>query len=354
MGVRTLFLWLGLSAGIVNRLLKWAALIGVLFCIGVLITILHRIKSRQVGYVLRGTAHRQMLLTTEEQMQFLNALNYYDNRTEGDAFSDVISAQLDPYFGVPSLEAGRHPRAGHFRITQETLNAMEFIGANSNLGVRIRIVEGGKWLLYRQLTRLLYNHLNQLLATTMRILDEMIREGYFDDWKSTLDGVDFVLLLHGPCSATHSHALAHGLPMFTFISSEFHADLLVPDPLQFGSHGTYVWPNVSLLVPWGQKKELALFRGKADCYNFHSNNWFSCTRVRAVKMSMMHRDVMDIGITKFNHLDWENTTIRLPERESPPCIEWSSTDNRRDRTANEYHSCSIYVVRRTISIQIYS
>lgn len=139
----------------------------------------------------------------------------------------------------------------------------------------------------------------------MQIIDEMIREGYFDDWKSTLDGVDFVLLLHGPCLATHSHALAHGLPMFTFISSDFHSDLLFPDPLQFGSHGTYIWPNISLLIPWGQKKELALFRGKADCYNFHSNNWFSCTRVRAAQMSMMQRDIMDVGITEFNHFNWE-------------------------------------------------
>lgn len=144
MTLRPILLPLGLSVGIVNRPLIWVTLIGVFVCTGVLIAMLYSIKSRNGCYILHCTANTQILSTTREQIDFLNAQNYYDTRTEETAFLDIISAQLDPYFGVPSLEAGQQPRAGHFRITQETLNAMEFIGANSNLGVRIRIVEGDK------------------------------------------------------------------------------------------------------------------------------------------------------------------------------------------------------------------
>ncbi|UJR17494.1 hypothetical protein I4U23_004389 [Adineta vaga] len=282
---------------LLQSFLQWIVLIGVFVCGAILTAVLYADRNRSACYSLRST---------KDQMDFLHALDYEDTQTVEAAFSNMITTQLEPYFGVPSYNTDeQQPGQGYFRITQDSLNAMEFIGANTNLGVRIRIVQRGKHLLYRQLTRVPYRYLNQRLATFMQILGEMIVEGYFDDWKSTADGVDFILILHGPCSALHSHAIAHGLPVFTFMTSDFHSDLLLPDTMQFGSHGTYRWPNNSHLVSWKQKKELALFRGKADCYNFHSNNWFSCTRVKAVKLSMMNSDVMDIGITEFNHLDWD-------------------------------------------------
>jgi len=241
----------------------------------------------------------------EQQRQFHHAMTYNETLTIEEGLVRIISAQLDPYFGTPSLEAGLKARPGHFRITQDSLNAMEFSAASVNLGVRIRIIDGGKQLLYRQLTKFAYGHIKPRLATTMNILEEMILEGYFKDWRSPSNGVDFIVFLHGPASGIHSHAVVHGLPIFTYISSDFHSDLILPDPLQFGAHGTYLWPNISELVPWHDRMERVIFRGKADCYNFHSSNWFSCTRVRGARLSKMYPDEIDIGITEFNHLDWD-------------------------------------------------
>jgi len=114
-----------------------------------------------------------------------------------------------------------------------------------------------------------------------------------------------------------------GFPLFSIRTSPVHIDIPIPDPVVYGSNGAYVWPAEAIkATPWGNKMPTAVFRGKASCLKMQADNWHTCNRVRATKLSnellVLHNNtnkqksqlnnydefpLLDIGITEWNQIE---------------------------------------------------
>lgn len=103
-----------------------------------------------------------------------------------------------------------------------------------------------------------------------------------------------------------------GIPVFSFRSSTSYLDVPVPDPVEYGSNGNYVWKTENR-TPYNERIPKLVFRGSASSLkNNHDGNWLSVPRVRLAALSKQHPDLIDAGITKWIKLG-ENTTLEEVE-----------------------------------------
>eukprot|EP00871_Galdieria_phlegrea_P000543 jgi/Galph1/148/GphlegSOOS_G4975.1 len=147
------------------------------------------------------------------------------------------------------------------------------------------------------------------------------------------DPIEFIINVgDGPRVTTDSiSGLLAGLPIFSFRTSSLHADIPIPDPVEFGSNGNYSWDDFEEIskspaslngtvdekeqvVYWQQKDDRVVFRGSSSCFHLNANNWYLCTRVLLSRISDLYPDLVDAGITSWIKLSPEISVEELQAR----------------------------------------
>ena len=166
---------------------------------------------------------------------------------------------------------------GRAPVTQRMLGLMEYVYRGGSF--RVRFVDGK--LLYRVLIHYDQTYRFQRMTWILGLLSQMAKEGLL---AAPLDAVFYVG--DGPKVPMDTFDRFAGFPLFSLRTSELHIDIPIPDPVAFGSNGSYQWPpEARTRYAWTDKLSTAVFRGKASCLKMQADNWHVCNRVRAAKLS---------------------------------------------------------------------
>lgn len=221
-----------------------------------------------------------------------------------EAFKNLVHEYLAPW--LHPVDPVNKPPAP---LTQRALATMEFSYKGGSF--RVRIANGR--LYYRKLVYWKQTYRSQRMVWYLRFLHDMLtKDKLLDD----LPPVDFVIYVgDGPKVAADTFTTDAGFPLFSLRTSLTHVDIPVPDPVSHGSNGQYQWTESGKRVPWEQRKEKLIFRGRGSCLKMQVDNWHVCNRVKAQRLATEHSDLLDIGIIEWNQLYQSRLTDPLTEAE---------------------------------------
>jgi hypothetical protein len=192
-------------------------------------------------------------------------------------------------------------------VTQRMLHLMEYVFKGGSF--RVRYIKETNKLIYRVIMRYNQGYRFDRMVWILRTLSAMGNEGQL---QASFDAVFYVG--DGPKATQDTYDKFSGFPLFSLRTSPIHVDIPIPDPVVYGSNGNYVWPKEARLVPWTDKKPMAVFRGKASCLKMQADNWHVCNRVRAAKLANyvtdQGRPLLDIGITEWNQIPMSKASLR--------------------------------------------
>ncbi|GJD07776.1 50S ribosomal protein L4 [Galdieria sulphuraria] len=141
-----------------------------------------------------------------------------------------------------------------------------------------------------------------------------------------------------------------GFPIFSFRTSSLHIDIPIPDPVEYGSNGNYVWDefegnsvnghqafgnsntsHVNSELAWEIKESRAVFRGSSSCFQLHKSNWYLCPRIPLAKLSILKPDLLDAGITS-----WIKLSPNLTNEEIESSLELGLRQTKTHREEARY------------------
>lgn len=246
-------------------------------------------------------------------------LSSYTQVSHDEALSALVKYYLAPWTPINGSSTGR--------ITQRMLAAMELSYKGGS--VRIRIHQGR--IYYRKLVYWKQTYRTQRLAWYLAFLRDCLDNNILQRSLS----VDFVLYLgDGPKVAADTFTAEAGFPLFSLRTSGVHLDIPVPDPTAFGSNGNYLWPAEARSIPWEERLDRLVFRGRASCLKMQADNWHFCNRVRAAQLSLENSAALDIGLIEWNQLYGSPKTLQ----EAPSAQEIESSTNVKLKPALDYCS----------------
>ena len=92
------------------------------------------------------------------------------------------------------------------------------------------------------------------------------------------------------------------IPVFSFRGSTAYLDVPVPDPVEFGSNGHYVWDSADA-PPLMQREPRLVFRGSSSSLSeYHDDNWLIVPRLRLAALSRKFPHLIDAGVTTWMKL----------------------------------------------------
>ncbi|GAA6019202.1 hypothetical protein JCM8202_000932 [Rhodotorula sphaerocarpa] len=195
---------------------------------------------------------------------------------------------LDPHAGPESL--CKRP------VTASAITALEFLASDG--GYRVRYT--GEEVLYRPLRKLETRRFRiQRLEWILETLREMADEGLLKH-AGTQEPIRFDAVFRGSDPALITKDTLgkdSGYLLFSLRSSPLHLDVPIPDPVEYGSNGHYVWPPRSELAAWEDKVDKVIFRGTAT-FTFGVENWQTFNRLRAMQLSNAHPELFDLALTR--------------------------------------------------------
>lgn len=208
------------------------------------------------------------------------------------AFEVLIARYLAPWVPLTS----RTPVLQR-PITTKLLNSMEVILRGGAFRVRLagdgtvryRVLE--HWGQTYRISRMTWTL--DLLRKAMEVYPELAKvkcEFYVNVADSPRSTVDSMSKDMG------------GIPVFSFRTSTSYLDVPVPDPVEYGSNGNYVW-KAEKKIPFHGRIPKLVFRGSSSSLqDYHDDNWLSVPRMRLASLSREHPDLIDAGITKWMKL----------------------------------------------------
>lgn len=221
-----------------------------------------------------------------------------------DAFTALVREYLAPWLH-PVDPINKPPTP----LTQRALATMEFSYKGGSF--RVRIVNGR--LYYRKLVYWKQTYRSQRMIWYLHFLHDMLVK---DKMLEDLPPVDFVIYVgDGPKVAADTFTTDAGFPLFSLRTSLTHIDIPVPDPVSHGSNGQYQWTESGKRVPWEQRQDKLIFRGRGSCLKMQADNWHVCNRVKAQRLATEHADLLDIGVIEWNQLYQSRLADPLTEAE---------------------------------------
>ncbi|CAN8070065.1 unnamed protein product [Agarophyton chilense] len=221
------------------------------------------------------------------------------------AFEDLVTRYLSPWIPLsPEVEASpllQRP------ITQKLLNSMEVRIRGG--AFRVRLAGDGK-VRYRVLEHWSQTYRISRMVWTLNLLQEALA-AYPDLAKIKCEF--YVNVADSPRSTVDSMSRdMGGIPVFSFRTSTSYLDIPVPDPVEYGSNGNYVW-NAEDKLPFEARIPKLVFRGSSSSLqDYHDHNWLSVPRIRLAALAKQYPDVIDAGITRWMKLG-ESTSVNEVE-----------------------------------------
>ena len=217
------------------------------------------------------------------------------------AFEALVAKYLAPW--IPLSDVRSKSPILERPITMKLLNSMEVLLRGG--AFRVRLVGDGK-VRYRVLEHWGQTYRISRMTWTMNILQEAM-EKYPELAKIKTEF--YVNVADSPRSTVDSMSKdMGGIPVFSFRSSSSYLDVPVPDPVEYGSNGNYVWKTEEK-IPYDERIPKLVFRGSSSSLNdYHDDNWLSVPRIRLAALSQQHPDLIDAGITKWMKLGKSTTT----------------------------------------------
>jgi hypothetical protein len=175
-------------------------------------------------------------------------------------------------------------------LRSEMFDALERIAYG--MGARVRIYQGR--IFFRQLMLWEQSYYYARLRFHLSMIHEAVRTAQIPDTEL------FIAVPDGPRTADDTSAPIHGLPMFNYISSPAHLDVLVPDPFEIGAYGNrYNFKTQPPLIPWENKSSRLNFRGGFTSFRHSAHNWNMSPRARAAILSQQNPSVYDMHLTSW-------------------------------------------------------
>ena len=226
-------------------------------------------------------AHHALLEVDNHAL--LEADNQKDlNVTE--KLTSLIEENLAPWLPFPGDD--------DMILRSEMFDELERIGYG--MGARVRIYEGR--VFFRQLMRWEPTYYYARLRFHLSMIHEAVKTAQISDTEL------FIGVSDGPRVADDTSAPIHGLPIFNYITSPAHLDVLVPDPLEMGAYGNrYNFKTPPPLIPWENKSSRLYFRGSFTSFRLSAYNWNLSPRARAAILSQQNPSVYDMHLTKWGY-----------------------------------------------------
>lgn len=208
------------------------------------------------------------------------------------SFEVLISRYLSPW--IPLQFPTTPSTLLHRPITTALLNSMEAMLHGG--AFRVRLIGDGQ-LRYRALEHWPHTYRTERMVATLLFLQRALDR--FPDLRR-VRAEFYVNVADAPRSTldSSSRELA-GLPIFSFRSSPAFLDIPVPDPVECGSNGNYVWKEKDKL-PFRLREPRLIFRGSSSSLQqYHDHNWLSVPRIRLAALAKHHSHLLDAGVTKW-------------------------------------------------------
>lgn len=208
------------------------------------------------------------------------------------AFQVLVARYLAPWTPITSNTAVLERP-----ITQKLLNSMEVLLRGG--AFRVRLAGDGK-VRYRVLEHWGQTYRISRMTWTLNVLQKAMEE------YSELAAVKcefYVNVADSPRSTLDSMSRdMGGIPVFSFRTGTAYLDVPVPDPVEYGSNGNYVW-KAETNLPFNERIPKLVFRGSASSLQeYHDDNWLSVPRLRLAALTRERPDLFEAGITKWMKL----------------------------------------------------
>ena len=197
---------------------------------------------------------------------------------------NLVEETLAPWLPFP----GSNDKLLHLKMFEK----LERIGYG--MGARVRIFEGR--VFFRQVMRWTHKHYYARLRFHLNITHEVVK-------MSNISNTEFFIGVgDGPRVADDSSAPIPAFPIFSYMTSPAHIDVLIPDPLEMGAYGfRYSFKTEPPDIPWENKTSQLYFRGALTSFRVSSHNWNLSPRVRAALLSQRNASVYNMRLTRWSH-----------------------------------------------------
>lgn len=219
------------------------------------------------------------------------------------AFEVLVARYLAPWVPLSSRTAVLERP-----ITMKLLNSMEVLLRGG--AFRVRLAGDGK-VRYRVLEHWGQTYRISRMTWTLDLLQKMMKE-YPDLAKVKAEF--YVNVADSPRSTLDSMSRdMGGIPVFSFRTGLAYLDVPVPDPVEYGSNGNYVWKTGNK-PPFEERIPKLVFRGSASSLqDYHDDNWLSVPRMRLAALAKERPDLLDVGITEWMKLE-KGATVQEVEK----------------------------------------
>lgn len=209
------------------------------------------------------------------------------------AFEVLVARYLAPWVPLSS----RTPVLER-PITMKLLNSMEVLLRGG--AFRVRLAGDGK-VRYRVLEHWEQTYRINRMTWTLDLLQRIMEE-YPELAKVKAEF--YVNVADSPRSTVDSTSRdMGGIPVFSFRSGLAYLDVPVPDPVEYGSNGNYMWKTENKL-PFEERIPKLVFRGSSSSlHGYHDDNWLSVPRMRLAALAKERPDLLNAGITKWMKLE---------------------------------------------------
>ncbi|KAI0562961.1 glycosyltransferase family 90 protein [Gracilaria domingensis] len=221
------------------------------------------------------------------------------------AFEDLVARYLAPW--IPLSLDPKGSALLQRPITQKLLNSMEVLIRGG--AFRVRLAGDGK-VRYRVLEHWSQTYRISRMTWTLNLLHDAL-QAYPE--LAQIKCEFYVNVADSPRSTVDSMSRdMGGIPVFSFRTSTSYLDVPVPDPVEYGSNGNYVW-NTDEKLSYEARIPKLMFRGSSSSLqDYHDHNWLSVPRIRLAALARQHPDLIDAGITKWMKLG-KNTSVHEVE-----------------------------------------
>ncbi|PXF45196.1 hypothetical protein BWQ96_05026 [Gracilariopsis chorda] len=211
------------------------------------------------------------------------------------AFEALVARYLAPWIPLSTPFKGQ-PLLQR-PITRKLLNSMEVLIRGG--AFRVRLAGDGK-VRYRVLEHWGQTYRISRMTWTLSLLQEAMN--VFPDL-AKVKCEFYVNVADSPRSTVDSMSRdMGGIPVFSFRTSTSYLDVPVPDPVEYGSNGNYVW-KTGKKIPFEHRIPKLVFRGSSSSLlEYHDHNWLPVPRIRLAALAKQHPDLIDAGITKWMKL----------------------------------------------------
>lgn len=208
------------------------------------------------------------------------------------AFRSLVDEYLAPW--TPLAHSATGKTAGEKPITRSLLNSMEVLLRGGAFRVRLA---GDGTVRYRVLEHWTQTYRIARMTWTLDILQQAVQQ-----WPelAKIKCEFYVNVADSPRSTLDSISKdMGGIPVFSFRSSKSYLDIPVPDPVEYGSNGNYVWKTDDK-IPFFERTPKLVFRGSSSSIQeYHDDNWLVVPRLRLAALSKRFPDLIDAGITQW-------------------------------------------------------